>query len=68
MADTPDTHTTTWPELAAALFDKLTARNAEISYEFDQFEVSVPSGVGGDAQHAHWKLNGAIKIRTKDQS
>lgn len=62
------THTTTWPELAAGLFEKLTARNAEITYDFVQLEISVPSGVGAEAQHAQWKLNGTIKIRTRDQA
>jgi hypothetical protein len=26
----------------------------------------VPSKVGDDAEHAHWKVNGTLKIRTKD--
>ena len=36
--------TTTWPELAIGLYEKLTERNAEITYEFENMEVSVPSG------------------------
>lgn len=67
MADKNDEHTTTWPELAIGLYDKLTGRNAEITYEFDNLEVAVPSGTGGDAEHAHWKLNGTLRIRTRDQ-
>lgn len=63
-----DTHTRTWPELAIGLYDKLTGRNAEITYEFDNLEVSVPSGVGADADHAHWKVNGTLKIHTRDRS
>jgi len=59
-------HTTTWPDLAAGLFEKLTGRNAEITYEFNQLEVDVPSGMGDGAQHARWKVNGTLKIRTKE--
>jgi len=61
-------HTTTWPELAIGLYDKLTGRNAEITYEMNNLEVFVPSGTGESAAQAKWKLNGTIKIRTKDLS
>jgi hypothetical protein len=58
--------TTTWPDLAINLYDKLTGRNAEITYEFNNLEVSVPSSASESAQHATWKLNGIVKIRAKD--
>ncbi len=61
----PD-HTTTWPNLAIGLYDRLTARNAEITYEFDNMHVKVPSGTGEDAVHAEWILSGTVKISTKD--
>lgn len=59
-------HTQTWPELAAGLYDKLTGRNAEITYEFDNLKVAVPSGTGEKATHAHWQLNGTLRIRTRE--
>ena len=55
-----------WSEFAMALYEKLVGRDAEITYEADNMEVWVPSGVGEDASHAKWKLNGAIKIRARD--
>ena len=58
--------TRTWPELAIGLYDKLTGRNAEITYEFDQMTVSVPSSASADAEHAVWKLDGVVRIRTRD--
>lgn len=64
MAEVDDT--TTWPELAIGLYDKLTGRGAEITYEFDNLELAVPSKVGNDPDHAHWKVNGTLKIRTED--
>ena len=62
------TETTTWPDLGVALYDKLTGRNAEITYEFDGMEISVPSSASSEAVHANWKLNGTVRIRTKEYS
>ena len=58
--------TTTWPELGMALYDKLTGRDAEITYEFENLEVSVPSSASSEASHANWKLNGTLKVRTSE--
>ena len=58
--------TTSWPDLAIGLYDKLTGRNAEITYELNNLEVSVPSSASEGAQKATWKLNGIVKIRAKD--
>lgn len=58
--------TRNWSDLAITLYEKLTDRNAEITYEADDMEVWVPSGVGEEASHAKWKVNGAIRIRARD--
>ena len=60
--------TTTWPELAHGLYERLTGQQAEISYEFDNFAMDVPSSASTEARHAHWKLNGTLKIRTRDHA
>jgi len=59
---------TQWPDLAIGLYDKLTGRRAEITYELNNLEIHVPSSASADAAHALWKLNGAVKIRTKDDA
>lgn len=59
--------TRTWPELAEGLYERLTGRGTEISYEFDDMEVDVPSHAGEGADHAHWKLNGTLRIRTREE-
>jgi hypothetical protein len=56
----------TWPDMAIDLYDKLTGRHAEITYEFDNMEVWVPSGTGENVSHAHWKVNGVLRIRSRD--
>jgi len=63
MTDATDTKT--WPELAIGLYDRLTERNAEIAYNFDDFQLGVPSSTSTDAKHAQWKLNGAIRVTTR---
>ena len=62
------TETQTWPDLAIGLYDKLTGRGAEITYEFHSMEISVPSSASSNAQHATWRLNGTMKVRTKDET
>jgi hypothetical protein len=59
-------HTTTWPDLAIGLYDRLTGRNAEITYELVDMHVNVPSCTGKEAEHAEWILSGALRIRTQD--
>jgi hypothetical protein len=58
--------TRTWPELAESLYERLTGRGAEISYEFENMSVDVPSHAGEDAAHANWRLDGTLRIRTRD--
>ena len=64
----PDESNTTknWPDLAIGLYDKLTGRGAEITYEMKNLEFWVPSKTGDDAEHAKWKVNGTLSIRTRD--
>lgn len=59
-------HTTTWPELAIGLYDRLTGRNAEIVYDFEDFHLKVPSGTGSSAEHAEWVMSGALRVHTND--
>jgi hypothetical protein len=66
MSSTLTGDTKTWPELAIGLYDTLTGRGAEITYDFEDFEVLIPSSAAADATHARWKMNGIIKIRTRD--
>lgn len=63
-----DNKSTTWPDLAIGLYDKLTGRGAEITYEFVQLEIYVPSEHSENAPLARWKLNGQLKIRTRDNA
>jgi hypothetical protein len=59
-------HTTNWPDLAIGLYDRLTGRNAEITYQFEDLNLKVPSGTGPNAEHAEWAISGTMKILTQD--
>ncbi|QKG91651.1 hypothetical protein DVK05_03090 [Halorubrum sp. Atlit-8R] len=59
--------TTTWPDLAIGLYDRLTGRNAEIHYQFEDLTVEVPSGTGDDAEHAEWRVDGGVRVTTSER-
>jgi hypothetical protein len=60
--------TKTWPDLAIGLYDRLTGRGSEIIYEFENFELFVPSSASEQASHAKWRMNGTLRIRTRDNA
>ncbi len=59
--------TTTWPDLAIGLYDRLTGRGAEIEYTFEGMEVEVPSGTGDDVEHATWRMDGTVRVTTRER-
>lgn len=59
-------HPRDWSELAISLYDKLTGRNAEITYEFKDFTVDIPSGPVGQGEHFRWGMSGTLIIRARD--
>ena len=56
----------TWPDFIVSLYDKLTGRQAEINYEFDNLEVWVPNSYSDSARHAKWKFNGTVRVHSKE--
>ena len=68
MADGKTTEPTNWPDLAMSLWDGLTGRKAEITYHFENFDVSIPHTVGEGQGKATWSLNGVLKIHTTDKN
>ncbi|MEM1208402.1 MAG: hypothetical protein AAFY08_12705 [Planctomycetota bacterium] len=62
MSDQPQN----WPDLAHGLYERLTGSNAEITYDFQNMEIDIPSKIGDGAQHAKWRFNGVLKVRTQN--
>jgi len=60
-----NTNTQTWPDLAIGLYDKLTGRNAKITYQFEDMHIHVPAAVGSK-ESAEWKLDGKVIISTSE--
>ena len=44
------------------------ALDAEISYDFDDMHVKIPSGTGAEVEHAEWVFSGKLKVSTKDNT
>jgi hypothetical protein len=59
--------TTTWPDMAIGLYERLTGRGATITYEFEEMHVDVPNKTGEDADHAHWRLDGTLRVSTEEE-
>jgi hypothetical protein len=60
--------TTNWPDMFVGLYDRLTGRHAEISYQFDNLEIDIPASTAANAPKANWKFNGTLRISAKDLS
>ena len=58
----------TWPHFAVVLFDLLTGRKAHVTWHFDNMEVHVPITTGNGPEYAVWKLNGALKVRAREET
>jgi len=65
--DSTAAETETWPELAIGLYERLTGRGAEITYEFEDMQIDVPDRIGEGAEHARWRLNGTVRIRARER-
>ena len=57
--------TQTWSELLTELYEALSQQKADITYHFEDRKVEVSSGIGTEAEHAIWKLDGKLRVSTK---
>ena len=63
-----NTQTNNWVDLISALFDRLTGKEAIITYEFDNLIIDIPraSGPGGkELGSAKWTINGKLVIKAE---
>jgi hypothetical protein len=62
---------TQWPDLLGQLFDRLTGKEAVITYSFRSLEVEIPRAAGPGGQSlgsAKWVFNGDLVIRAQSHS
>ena len=60
--------TSNWVDLISALFDRLTGKEAIVTYEFDNLIIDIPraSGTGGkELGSAKWTINGKLIIKAE---
>lgn len=54
-----------WSDLASRLVDKLTGKNLQVTYAFDNLEIEIPKAYGPGGKQlggATWKVDGKIII------
>ncbi|HEU4481772.1 MAG TPA: hypothetical protein VFR65_01845 [Nitrososphaeraceae archaeon] len=63
--------TTQWADLISTLFDRLTGKEAVITYEFDNLIVDIPKAAGPGGKElgsAKWTINGKLIIKAEAHS
>lgn len=63
--------TTQWVDLISALFDRLTGKEAVITYEFDNLVIDIPKAAGPGGKElgsAKWTINGRLIIKAEAHS
>lgn len=63
--------TTQWVDLISALFDRLTGKEAVITYEFDHLVIDIPKAAGPGGKElgsAKWTINGKLIIKAEAHS
>ena len=61
-------HISEWSELISRIIDKLTGKDLQITYSFDNLEIEIPKAYGPDGRQlggAQWKVDGKITISTE---
>lgn len=57
-----------WSNILKEVVDKLTGKNMDVTYNFENFEIDVPKATGPDGRElgsAKWKINGKFIISTQ---
>jgi hypothetical protein len=61
-------HISEWSELISRIIDKLTGKDLQVTYSFDNLEIEIPKAYGPDGRQlggAKWKVDGKIAISTE---
>jgi hypothetical protein len=65
-----DTSISNWSDLVRDIVDKLTGKDMEVTYDFDNLEIDMPKATGPEGKEigsAKWKINGKFIISTQLQ-
>ena len=57
-----------WTDILKEVVDKLTGKNMQVVYDFQDFEIDVPKATGPEGKElgsAKWKINGKFTLSTE---
>ena len=64
----PKEHMSEWSDMISKVIDKLTGKDLQVTYTFDDVEVEIQRAGGSDGKPhagAKWKIDGKITISTE---
>ena len=68
IGDKIEQNASQWYGVLKEVVDKLTGKNMDLTYNFDNFEIDVPKATGPDGRNlgsAKWKINGKFIFSTQ---
>ncbi|MDW0127957.1 MAG: hypothetical protein QOK59_07615 [Nitrososphaeraceae archaeon] len=67
--DKNDDHSiSNWSDIVKDIVDKLTGKDMEVTYDFEDLEIDIPKATGPEGKElgsAKWKINGKFIISTQ---
>ncbi len=67
--DKKDDHSiSNWSDVVKDIVDKLTGKDMEVTYDFENLEIDIPKATGPEGKElgsAKWKINGKFIISTQ---
>ena len=66
--DKAERNISNWSDVVGDIVDKLTGKDMEVTYDFNNLEVDIPKATGPEGKElgsAKWKINGKFIISTQ---
>lgn len=63
-----DRNISNWSDVVKDIVDKLTGKDMEVTYDFDNLQIDMPKATGPEGKEigsAKWKINGKFTISTQ---
>jgi len=63
-----DWNISNWSDVVKDIVDKLTGKDMEVTYHFDNLQIDMPKATGPEGKElgsAKWKINGKFTISTQ---
>ena len=66
--DNADGNISNWSDVVKDIVDKLTGKDMEVTYDFENLQIDMPKATGPEGKElgsAKWKINGKFRISTQ---